>query len=69
MATAPWALLRTDPERARGVLRAALGVLRVIAGELRPFVPRAAAALRARLDEGGAGAPLFPRLLPAASTK
>jgi methionyl-tRNA synthetase len=62
--TAPWQLLRQDDPRARQTLRAQRHVLRTIARELAPFLPRAAAALEARLERLPAPgeAPLFPRL-------
>jgi methionyl-tRNA synthetase len=65
VATAPWTALRGDAaarRRAHAVLGVALEVLRAIAAELAPFVPRAAAALRAQLASGAPGAPPFPRL-------
>lgn len=48
--TAPWALLKAGQRaRAGSALRTSLEALRVVAEELRPFLPSAAAALAARL--------------------
>jgi len=62
-ARAPWKLARAgDAGGAAAAIAGPLAALRVVAAELAPFVPRASAALLARLDAGTAGAPLFPRL-------
>jgi len=63
--TAPWQLARDgQPERVEAVLRAQLDTLGVIADELAPFLPGAAARLRTLLDTRPLvrGAQLFPRL-------
>lgn len=63
--TAPWQLASTDPARLAVVLRCLLDALAQLAVSLTPFLPTAAAAITARLGNGGpqvrSGAALFPK--------
>ncbi len=55
--TAPWALLKAGRrEEAGASLRASLEALRIVAGELRPFLPSTASALEGRLGVSARGA-------------
>ncbi|WP_316014706.1 methionine--tRNA ligase [Roseobacter sp. HKCCA0434] len=47
--TAPWAVFKTDPARAAGIVRFALNLARLYAVLSRPFIPAAAETLRAAL--------------------
>lgn len=60
-AAQPWKLAEPGP-----VLAEALGICRVLADELRPFLPSGAERLRARLRAGGPPRPVSPRLGAAA---
>ena len=60
-ATQPWKLAEPAP-----VLAEVLGICRVLADELRPFLPSGAERLRAQLRADGPPRPVFPRLGAAA---
>jgi methionyl-tRNA synthetase len=53
---APWAVLKTDPAAAGGLIRGALGLVALLSGMAAPFVPTAAAGMAAQVGLAG-GAP------------
>jgi methionyl-tRNA synthetase len=57
----PWELARSDPSRFDAVLATLIDTARALAGELEPFLPTGAAALRHQLRDGVPPAPIFPR--------
>ncbi|MFU8778295.1 MAG: methionine--tRNA ligase [Roseovarius sp.] len=60
---APWSTFKTDPERAAMQTRLALNLIRLYAVLSSPFIPDAAAAMRASMQTGDDG---WPDALPAA---
>ncbi|MCP5046824.1 MAG: methionine--tRNA ligase [bacterium] len=50
--SAPWALIKDDPEAAQSVCTAGINISRILAIYLQPVVPEYAANIRAMLDEG-----------------
>jgi methionyl-tRNA synthetase len=47
--SAPWTVVKTDPERAQAIVRLALNLIRVYAILARPFIPDAAATMMAAM--------------------
>ena len=47
--SAPWTVVKTDPEQAQAMIRLALNLIRVYAILSRPFIPDAAAAMMAAM--------------------
>jgi methionyl-tRNA synthetase len=56
-AAAPWAAIKTDPERAGAITRFAFNLIRLYAAISRPFLPDACDAMLAALRLDGAGWP------------
>jgi methionyl-tRNA synthetase len=54
---APWAVFKEDPEAAAAIIRLSLNLIRFYAEVSAPFIPDAAATLRAALKTGDAGWP------------
>ncbi|MEM9138473.1 MAG: methionine--tRNA ligase [Pseudomonadota bacterium] len=53
----PWAVFKTDPDRAGGIIRYALNLVRLYAVLSEPFIPGAAATLRTAMGAEAAGWP------------
>lgn len=62
--TKPWALAKTEPEKAKNILLELIFALRYVAAWIKPFMPNTSTEISRRLSAGEIQkyAPLFPRI-------